>query len=35
MPPTLQRILFHLNFIELVSSNDDAVSGQMYAAARL
>lgn len=35
MSPTFQRILLHLNFIELVGSNDDAVSGQMDAAARL
>lgn len=33
--PTLQRVLLHLDFIELVGSNDDAVSGQMDAAARL
>lgn len=35
MSPTFQRVLLHLNFIELVGSNDDAVSGQMDAAARL
>lgn len=35
MSPTLQCVLLHLNFIELVGANDDAVSGQMDAAARL
>lgn len=35
LSPTLQCVLLHLNFIELVGSNDDAVSGQMDAAARL
>lgn len=35
MSPTFQRILLHLYFIELVGYDDDAVGGQMDAAARL
>jgi hypothetical protein len=34
-PLTLQNILLHLNFIELVGADDEAVVGQMEAAAGL
>ena len=34
-PLTLQNILLHLNLIELVGADDDAVAGQVEAAAGL
>lgn len=34
-PLTLQDILLHLNLIELVGADDDAVAGQVEAAAGL
>lgn len=34
-PPTFQDVLLHLNLVEFVGTNDDAVAGEVDAAARL